>query len=35
MYWRARTPRRRGSGVAVERTFYRLADEPPDTFLTL
>jgi hypothetical protein len=25
---RARTPRRRGSEVAVERTFYRLADEP-------
>ena len=24
---RARTPRRRGSAVAVERTFYRLADE--------
>src|SRR5262245_4967395 len=25
---RARTPRRRGSAVEVERTFYRLADEP-------
>jgi hypothetical protein len=30
---RARTPRRRGSAVAVERTFYRLADEPRKTIL--
>jgi hypothetical protein len=30
---RARTPRRRGSAVAVERTFYRLADEPRETIL--
>ena len=30
---RARTPRRRGSAVAVERTFYRLADEPREVIL--
>ena len=30
---RARTPRRRGSEVAVERTFYRLADEPREVIL--
>ena len=30
---RARTPRRRGSVVAVERTFYRLADQPREVIL--
>jgi hypothetical protein len=30
---RARTPRRRGSEVAVERTFYRLVDEPREVIL--
>jgi hypothetical protein len=30
---RARTPKRRGSEVAVERTFYRLADEPREVIL--
>ena len=30
---RARTPRRRGSAVAVERTFYRLADKPREVIL--
>ena len=30
---RARKPRRRGSAVAVERTFYRLADEPREVIL--
>jgi hypothetical protein len=30
---RARTPKRRGSAVAVERTFYRLADEPREVIL--
>jgi hypothetical protein len=30
---RARTPRRRGSDVTVERTFYRLADEPREVIL--
>jgi hypothetical protein len=30
---RARTPRRRGSELAVERTFYRLANEPHETIL--
>jgi len=30
---RARTPRRRGSAVAVERTFYRLADERREVIL--
>jgi hypothetical protein len=30
---RARTPKRRGSAAAVERTFYRLADEPHEVIL--
>jgi hypothetical protein len=30
---RARTPRRRSSEAAVERTFYRLADEPREVIL--
>jgi hypothetical protein len=30
---RARTPKRRGSGAAVERTFYRLGDEPREIIL--
>jgi hypothetical protein len=30
---RARTPKRRGSEAAVERTFYRLADEPREVIL--
>jgi hypothetical protein len=30
---RARIPKRRGSAVAVERTFYRLADEPREVIL--
>jgi hypothetical protein len=30
---RARIPKRRGSEVAVERTFYRLADEPREVIL--